>query len=108
MNVYQQKLELTCKPLDSLSEIATFLQNPPAWRSLCKELTPHSPRKIKNLECNKHEGVSRFSIVDGPEVFCHLVDPDAEEVQQHDEKTLPKTLVCHDMANGYHDDRYFL
>lgn len=92
--------ELTCKPLDSCDEIYMFLENPPPWRTLCKELTPHSESMLKNIEVNIHHHTS----LDSPETFCHF-DPDAEDVIRHEEKTLPKTLVCHDMANGYFDDR---
>lgn len=102
MSLYQDS-QLTCKPLDTYSEVWMFLQNPPPWRSLCKDLQPHSKYKLKNIEHNRHEGVIR-TLLDGPESFCHY-DPDADEPERHDEKSLPKTLVCHDMANGYHDDR---
>ncbi|XP_059046620.1 uncharacterized protein LOC131842119 [Achroia grisella] len=91
--------ELTCKPLDTYNEILLFLENPPSWRSLCKELQPHSKKLIKNIELNKQDVVS----LDSPHIFCHF-DPDTEDVPRHDESILPKTLVCHDMANGYHDD----
>ncbi|KAM3956952.1 cytosolic endo-beta-N-acetylglucosaminidase [Aphomia sociella] len=91
--------ELTCKPLDSYNEILTFLENPPSWRSLCKELHLHSKKIIKNIELNRHYKVD----LDSPHIFCHF-DPDADDVERHNEKDLPKTLVCHDMANGYHDD----
>ncbi|KAG6458328.1 cytosolic endo-beta-N-acetylglucosaminidase [Manduca sexta] len=93
------KDELTCKPLDTYNEILSFLEDPPPWRSLCKELTPHSELSIRNTDINKQT----FSVLEAPETFCHF-NPDAEEVRRHDAKTLPKTLVCHDMANGYHDD----
>lgn len=92
--------ELTCKPLDTYAEILLFLENPPPWRTLCKELTPHSKSMLKNRLINNNMD----TFLDTPETFCHF-DPDAEEVIRQDEDTLPKTLVCHDMANGYHDDR---
>lgn len=91
--------ELTCKPLDTYTEIMMFLENPPPWRTLCKELAPHSKSMLKN-KAFKYSPI----YLDSPETFCHF-DPDAEDVIRHDESTLPKTLVCHDMANGYHDDR---
>lgn len=98
--VWKNEDELTCKPLDTYTDIMMFLDNPPPWRTLCKELTPHSKSMLKNKSINKH--IETF--LDTPETFCHF-DSDAEEVIRHDENTLQKTLVCHDMANGYHDDR---
>ncbi|XP_021197467.3 uncharacterized protein LOC110381450 isoform X1 [Helicoverpa armigera] len=89
-----------CKPLDCYSEVMLFLENPPPWRTLCKELTPHSDQVIRNIEINRH---SLYRTLEKPENFCHF-DPDADEVKRHDSKDLPKTLLCHDMANGYHDD----
>ncbi|CAG9786427.1 unnamed protein product [Diatraea saccharalis] len=94
--------ELTCKPLDTYSEIELFLENPPAWRTLCKELQPHSKYLLKNSSLI---GDNVTFSEPGPATFCHF-DPDdtlGHEVR-HEEKKLPKTLVCHDMANGYHDD----
>lgn len=89
-----------CKPLLSFNEIMLFLENPPPWRTLCKEMTPHSDLLIRNIEINKH---NVYYSLDKPESFCHF-DPDLDEVERHESKTLPQTLVCHDMANNYHDD----
>ncbi|CAK1546890.1 unnamed protein product [Leptosia nina] len=94
------KEELTCKPLDTYEEILRFLQDPPAWRTLCRELKPHSKSAIKNINVNKSFGEI---LLESPQTFCHL-EPDAENVKRDDRKLLPKTIVCHDMANGYHDD----
>ncbi|CAB3254046.1 unnamed protein product [Arctia plantaginis] len=92
---------LTCKPLESLDEIRTFLDNPPPWRTLCKDLIPHSKSIIRNIE---HRQFCEPEL-ESPETFCHF-DPDSNEPVRYDVtvKKLPKTLVCHDMANGYHDD----
>ena len=90
----------TCKPLDSYNEILMFLENPPPWRTLCKELTPHSDLVIKNIDLNRH--CADISI-EKPQNFCHF-DPEEGEEERHESKSVPKTLVCHDMANGYHDD----
>ncbi|XP_041978108.1 cytosolic endo-beta-N-acetylglucosaminidase [Aricia agestis] len=94
--------ELTCKPLDSYEEIISFIQNPPSWRTLCTDIKPHSQEMIKNMDINKNSGTS---LLESPQSFCHF-NPEAEDIQRHDKKNLPKTLVCHDMANGYHDDSY--
>lgn len=93
--------ELTCKPLDNYEEVLMFLQDPPAWRTLCKELQPHSKNVIRNINVNRNLGEI---ILESPQTFCHI-QPDAENVKREDRKALPKTIVCHDMANGYHDDR---
>ncbi|CAF4953639.1 unnamed protein product [Pieris macdunnoughi] len=92
--------DLTCKPLDNYEDIFMFLQDPPAWRTLCKELQPHSEKVIRNKIVNRDLGEI---LLESPQVFCHM-EPDAENVRREDRKTLPKTIVCHDMANGYHDD----
>ncbi|XP_052740124.1 uncharacterized protein LOC112051438 isoform X2 [Bicyclus anynana] len=96
--------ELTCRPLDTLEEVSLFLQDPPAWRSLCKKIIPHSPNAIRNCDLNQNFGEN---ILETPQSFCHY-EPQTEDidVEHHDRKKLPKTLVCHDMANGYHDDSY--
>ena len=95
---------LTCKPLDTLEEISAFMQDPPSWRSLCVELKPPSDYVVKNTDINKFFGKN---LLETPQTFCHY-DPETEEIERHKRKDLPKTLICHDMANGYHDDRYFL
>lgn len=91
---------LTCKPLDSYSEILLFLEYPPPWWTLCKELTPHSESLIRNIEINRN---FNFRSLESPEIYCHY-DPDAEDVRRYHGKSLRKTMVCHDLANGYHDD----
>lgn len=97
----RSELRLVCKPLDSLHEIMLFLENPPPWRTLCQELTPHSDFVIRNIEVSRH---SETISLERPETFCHY-DPDSADANRYEVKSLPKTLVCHDMANGYHDDR---
>lgn len=98
--------KFVCKPLDSLKEVAEFLKNPPAWRSLCVDLKPHSEYAIRNMDIvrQNHPEENYEVQVEKPETFCHF-DPDKEEVVRHRREDLPQTLVCHDMANGYHDDR---
>lgn len=91
--------QFVCKPLDSYREILLFLENPPPWRTLCQEMTPHSDYLIRNIEINNKDSWS----LERPEIFCHF-DPDLDDVKRYESKSLPKTLVCHDMANGYHDD----
>lgn len=92
---------LTCKPLDSFREIMKFLENPPPWRTLCKEMTPHSKYVIEN----KNIVLINEPSLEIPATYCHF-DPDMEAPIRSDvtEKKLPKTLVCHDFANGYHED----
>ncbi|XP_072931830.1 uncharacterized protein [Epargyreus clarus] len=98
--------EITCKPLDTYNDILAFLQDPPPWRTLCVELKPHSENSIRNIEINPHFGETLLEI---PQTFCHYVNPETEEVRpvrREERKRIPKTLVCHDMANGYHDDSF--
>lgn len=38
--------------------------------------------------------------------FCHLEPYSELDVRRHEEKDVSKVLVCHDMANGYHDDSF--
>lgn len=106
--MYKNKSELTCNPLDSVRDIQEFLLNPPAWRSLCIDLQPHSKYLIKNSELTLNKDVSNVELEKTP-TFCHF-NPDNEDdnvrSSRFEEVSLPKTLVCHDMANGYHDDRY--
>lgn len=92
---------LTCKPLDNLEEISSFLQDPPSWRSLCVEIKRHSEKVVKNTDINKFFGEN---LLETPQTFCHYFPEADEEVERHRREKLPKTLVCHDMANGYHDD----
>lgn len=99
--------EVKCNPLNSVREIQDFLLNPPAWRSLCVDLQPHSKYQIKNSELIRNRDVMHIELEKTP-TFCHF-DPDDEDdnvrLARFEGHSLPKTLVCHDMANGYHDDR---
>ncbi|XP_063619019.1 cytosolic endo-beta-N-acetylglucosaminidase [Cydia splendana] len=100
---YKEEI-IVCNPLKSLSDVSEFLNNPPAWRSLCIDLRPHSNVVIRNLDIvRQNEGSDHEVEPERPEAFCHF-DLDKQDVKRHRRKTLPKTLVCHDMANGYHDD----
>ncbi|XP_063361794.1 cytosolic endo-beta-N-acetylglucosaminidase [Cydia amplana] len=95
---------IVCNPLKSLKEVSEFLNNPPVWRSLCIELRPHSDTVIRNLDIVwQNQGSDHEVVLERPEPFCHF-DLDKQDVKRHRRKNLPKTLVCHDMANGYHDD----
>lgn len=100
--------ELICNPINSVRDIQEFLLNPPAWRSLCIDLQPHSKYQIKNSKLIPNTDLSNIELEKTP-TFCHF-DPDDEDnnvrLSRFEEDSLPKTLVCHDMANGYHDDRY--
>lgn len=93
--------ELKCLPIDTYAELMTYVKNLPPWASLCKELTPHSEFKIRNMDIHKQSEI----YLDEPQTFCHI-NSDAEDPPRTESIHLPKTLVCHDMANGYHDDRY--
>lgn len=93
--------DLTCKPLDNLEEILSFLHEPPSWSSLCIDLKPHSINMVRNNDINKFFGEN---LLETPQTFCHYERGMEKEVERVDRKKIPKTLVCHDMANGYHDD----
>ncbi|KPJ18305.1 Cytosolic endo-beta-N-acetylglucosaminidase [Papilio machaon] len=93
--------ELTCRPLDTYEEILEFLKDPPSWRTLCTELKPHSQQAIRNVDINKDFGKT---FLETPQTFCHYMTDTEDLVERQSIKKLPKTLVCHDMANGYHDD----
>lgn len=67
---------------------------------MCQELRPHSEYFIRNIEINRN---SNYQSLETPETFCHF-NPDAEEPNRYHGKKLRKTMVCHDLANGYHDD----
>ncbi|KAJ2945817.1 hypothetical protein O0L34_g4721 [Tuta absoluta] len=93
--------DLTCKPLNNLKDIQVFLLNPPAWRTLCQPIVPHSSSVVKNSEVIENN-ISSIHL-EKQETFCHF-NPERPGVTHCQEKDLPKLLVCHDMANGYHDD----
>ncbi|XP_063533673.1 uncharacterized protein LOC134743973 [Cydia strobilella] len=100
---YKEEI-IVCNPLKSLSDVSEFLNNPPVWRSLCIDLRPHSDMVIRNLDIvRQNQGSDHEIELVRPEAFCHF-DLDKQDVKRHKRKNLPKTLVCHDMANGYHDD----
>lgn len=102
MSEISLKNELTCKPLDTLEEVFSFVDNPPAWSSLCKELNPHSKYAIRNVEViEKYAGINVKN-------FCHFNLTSEFDVKRQERSQLSKVLVCHDMANGYHDDRFVL
>lgn len=96
---------LTCRPLENYDAILTFLENPPPWRTLCEELRPHSKYSVSNMDNLKGYQFSDIMLGTVSD-YCHF-EPDSEDPGRDDgtEKMRPKTLVCHDMANGYHDDR---
>ncbi|GBP36324.1 Cytosolic endo-beta-N-acetylglucosaminidase [Eumeta japonica] len=96
---------LTCQPIRTYKELLEFVENPPSWRSLCVELKPHSTYVIKNVEI--HNNPANFSNSSKSRFYCHF-DTEEQQVQvkHHEEQKVAKTLVCHDMANGYHDDSY--
>lgn len=104
------KVEQVCKPLDTYEEILLFVKNPPSWRTLCVELKEHSEYAIRNedipqpLLSNPSLSAENYKNFEHPPIFCHFT-PEIEKVKRHKIKKLPRTLVCHDMANGYHDDR---
>ncbi|XP_050671158.1 cytosolic endo-beta-N-acetylglucosaminidase [Leptidea sinapis] len=94
---------LTCKPLDNYEEILMFLQDPPPWRTLCNPLKVHSNNAVKNININQNSHSK--GILESPQAFCHLTENTvAGDAKREVKKSLPKTIVCHDMANGYHDD----
>ncbi|XP_061713792.1 cytosolic endo-beta-N-acetylglucosaminidase isoform X2 [Cydia pomonella] len=100
---YKEEI-IVCNPLKSLSDVSEFLNNPPVWRSLCIDLRPHSDFVVRNLDIVRQNHGSDHEVeLERPEAFCHF-DLDKQDVKRHRRKNLPKTLVCHDMANGYHDD----
>lgn len=97
--------ELVCKPLHTYKELLDFVNNPPVWKSMCKDLKTHSEHSIRN--CEEKSCFSQV-ILENALAYCHF-DPDLDEApSRHKRCHLPKTLVCHDMANGYHDDRLSL
>lgn len=93
---------LTCAPLDSIEAMYNLLESPPPWRSLCVELKPHSKFAIKNRSLlQNNQEIQLDCTMD----FCHL-EPEVEKKPKlEDRKKLPKAMVCHDYANGYHDDK---
>lgn len=93
---------LTCAPLDSIEEMYNLLENPPPWRSLCIELKPHSEFVISNTSISQNKQEIQLDCTMN---FCHFDTETEKKPELKERKKLPKAMVCHDYANGYHDDK---
>lgn len=86
-----------CKPISNVAELSNYMENPTYWAQLVIPIEKRS-RVVKN-----------FDLYDGGNV-CHISKATMEMPAlpaRYEYGSLPKTLVCHDMKNGYQDDRYY-
>lgn len=79
-----------CSPIKTTSELWACLQNPPSWIYRIVDRHPRSNFVIKN---EKND--------------CHISDEaKVASKPRLDRNSVPRTLVCHDMKNGYLEDKY--
>lgn len=77
-----------CEPVVSLAELWNVVEHPPKWIQRIVELSQRSPTVIKNIEND-----------------CHVNRKDFVPKLRLDRNSTPRTLVCHDMMNGYLEDK---
>ncbi|KAI4455917.1 endo beta n-acetylglucosaminidase [Holotrichia oblita] len=78
-----------CSPFTTLDELYQCLSKPPTWVNSIIKLKSRSDYVIKNTEEDCH--TEDYSFVPKKRLYKNLA---------------PKTLVCHDMKNGYLEDKY--
>lgn len=78
-----------CEPVVSLSQLWTVVENPPKWIQRIVDLSPRSAIVVQNVQNDCHVGKKNFV----PKL-------------RLDRNSTPRTLVCHDMMNGYLEDKY--
>lgn len=77
-----------CEPVMSLVGLWNVLEQPPEWINHIVEISPRSPVVVQNVRNDCHVNKSNFV----PKL-------------RLDRNSTPRTLVCHDMMNGYLEDK---
>lgn len=77
-----------CEPVRSLAELWNVVEQPPKWTQRIVELAPRSPTVVQNLQND-----------------CHVSKKDFVPKMRLDRNYTPRTLVCHDMMDGYLEDK---
>lgn len=77
-----------CEPVLSLAELWNVVEKPPKWIQRIVELSPRSPTVIQNVQND-----------------CHVNKKDFVPKLRLDKNSTPRTLVCHDMMDGYLEDK---
>ncbi|GJQ80903.1 hypothetical protein Trydic_g4720 [Trypoxylus dichotomus] len=78
-----------CSPIANLNELFYCLKQPPLWTDGILKLKNRSDHVIKNTDRD-----------------CHTEDYNFIPTRRLNKNFVPKTLVCHDMKNGYLEDKY--
>lgn len=77
-----------CKPIKNLTELCDCLENPPEWTNWLIDRVPRSQYVIKNEPSD-----------------CHIKSESCYSSPRLDARSVPRTIVCHDMKGGYLQDR---
>lgn len=78
-----------CEPVVSLTQLWSIVENPPKWTQRIVDLSPRGATVVQNVQND-----------------CHVGKKDFVPKLRLDRNSTPRTLVCHDMMNGYLEDRY--
>lgn len=78
-----------CEPIVSLAELWNVVESPPKWIQRIVDLSPRGATVIQNVQND-----------------CHVRKEDFVPKLRLARNSTPRTLICHDMMNGYLEDRY--